>query len=170
MDYDPRTEPHNLAHSPITSLVVPRPIGWISTINPSGVVNLAPYSFFNLIAGNPPFVLFSSNAPKHSQTNAETSGEFVYNMATFDLREQMNISGGEHAADVSEPELAGLEMVPSRMVKPPRVALAPDRAGMSLHQDHRMARHQRQALLVDGGDRRGREHPYRRRADRRRDD
>jgi flavin reductase (DIM6/NTAB) family NADH-FMN oxidoreductase RutF len=125
MDYDPRAEPHNLAHSPITSLVVPRPIGWISTINPSGVVNLAPYSFFNLIAGNPPFVLFSSNAPKHSQTNAETSGEFVYNMATFELREQMNISGGEHAADVSEPEIAGLEMVPSRMVKPPRVALAP---------------------------------------------
>src|SRR5262245_7909022 len=125
MDYDPRSEPHNLAHNPVTSLVVPRPIGWISTIGPAGIVNLAPYSFFNLIAGNPPFVLFSSHPRKHSQANAEATGEFVYNMATFELREQMNISGGAHAADVSEPEVAGLEMVPCRMVKPPRVALAP---------------------------------------------
>jgi flavin reductase (DIM6/NTAB) family NADH-FMN oxidoreductase RutF len=125
MDYDPRSEPHNLAHSPVTSLVVPRPIGWISTISPAGIVNLAPYSFFNLIAGSPPFVLFSSNPRKHSQANAEATGEFVYNMATFELREQMNVSGSEHPADVSEPEIAGLEMVPSRLVKPPRVALAP---------------------------------------------
>ncbi len=61
MNYDPRTEPHNLAHDPVTSLVVPRPIGWITTIGQAGVVNLAPYSFFNLVAGRrQPFVMFSS--------------------------------------------------------------------------------------------------------------
>ncbi|HLH87961.1 MAG TPA: flavin reductase family protein [Xanthobacteraceae bacterium] len=125
MDYDPRTEPHKLAHDPVTSLVVPRPIGWISTIGRSGVVNLAPYSFFNLIAGKPPFVMFASNPRKHSQQNAETTGEFVANIATWELREEMNRSAADYADDKSEPEIVGLEMVPSRVVKPPRVARSP---------------------------------------------
>ena len=125
MDYDPRTEPHQLAHDPVTSLVVPRPIGWLSTIGPNGVVNLAPYSFFNLIAGKPPFVMFASNPRKHSQHNAEASGEFVVNIATYELREEMNRSGASYGDDESEPEIVGLEMVPSRVVKPPRVARSP---------------------------------------------
>ena len=125
MDYDPRSEPHNLAHDPTTSLVVPRPIGWITTISPAGVVNLAPYSFFNMIASHPPFVMFSSNTRKHSQLHAERGSEFVFNLATYDLRNEMNITGGTYPADVSEPELAKLEMVPSRTVKPPRVARSP---------------------------------------------
>ena len=91
MDYDPRSEPHNLARDPVTSLVVPRPIGWITTITPSGLVNLAPYSFFNLVAGRKqPFVMFSSSGRKHTQHNAETAGEFVFNLATFELRTEMN--------------------------------------------------------------------------------
>lgn len=125
MDYDPRSEPHNLARDPVTSLVVPRPIGWITTISPAGVVNLAPYSFFNLIAGKPPFVMFASNPRKHSQHNAETGGEFVFNLATFDLREKMNLTSARVDESTSEPEFAGLEMVPSRTVKPPRVAHTP---------------------------------------------
>jgi flavin reductase (DIM6/NTAB) family NADH-FMN oxidoreductase RutF len=125
MDYDPRSEPHNLAHDPTTSLVVPRPIGWITTISPAGVVNLAPYSFFNMIASHPPFVMFSSNTRKHSQLHAESGSEFVFNLATYDLRNEMNITGGTYPADVSEPELAKLEMAPSRIVKPPRVARSP---------------------------------------------
>jgi flavin reductase (DIM6/NTAB) family NADH-FMN oxidoreductase RutF len=125
MDYDPRSEPHNLAHDPTTSLVVPRPIGWITTISPTGVVNLAPYSFFNMIASHPPFVMFSSNTRKHSQLHAESGSEFVFNLATYDLRNEMNITGGTYPADVSEPELAKLEMAPSRFVKPPRVAGSP---------------------------------------------
>jgi flavin reductase (DIM6/NTAB) family NADH-FMN oxidoreductase RutF len=125
MDYDPRSEPHNLSHDPTTSLVVPRPIGWITTISPSGVVNLAPYSFFNMIASHPPFVMFSSNTRKHSQLHAESGSEFVFNLATYDLRNEMNISGGDYPADVSEPELAKLAMAPSRKVKPPRVARSP---------------------------------------------
>jgi flavin reductase (DIM6/NTAB) family NADH-FMN oxidoreductase RutF len=125
MDYDPRSEPHGLAHDPGTCLVVPRPIGWITTISPAGVVNLAPYSFFNLICTRPPFVMFSSSTRKHSQRNAEISGEFVFNLATWDLRVEMNVTGSDHPEDVSEADLAGLEMVPSRVVKPPRVARSP---------------------------------------------
>jgi len=125
MDYDPRSEPHNLAHDPGTCLVVPRPIGWITTISPAGVVNLAPYSFFNIVSTKPPFVLFSSSTRKHSQRNAEVTGEFVFNLATYDLRTEMNITGSDHAEHFSEAELAGLEMVPSRKVKPPRVARSP---------------------------------------------
>ena len=125
MEYDPRSEPHQLAHDPVTSLVVPRPIGWLSTIGPNGLVNLAPYSFFNLIAGKPPFVMFASNPRKHSQHNAETGGEFVVNIATYDLRNEMNQSGANYGDEVSEPALIGLEMVPCRFVKPPRVARSP---------------------------------------------
>jgi len=125
MDYDPRSEPHNLAHDPTTSLVVPRPIGWISTISPAGVVNLAPYSFFNMISSHPPFVMFSSNTRKHSQTYAQAGGEFVFNLATYDLRNEMNISGSDYPEGTSEPEVAGLAMAPSRKVKPPRVAKSP---------------------------------------------
>jgi flavin reductase (DIM6/NTAB) family NADH-FMN oxidoreductase RutF len=125
MDYDPRSEPHNLAHDPTTSLVVPRPIGWITTISPAGVVNLAPYSYFNLIASQPPFVMFASNSRKHTQNNAQTGGEFVFNLATYDLRVEMNITGGDYPENVSEPELAELAMAPSRKVKPPRVAKSP---------------------------------------------
>ncbi len=125
MDYGPRGEPHNLAHDPTSSLVVPRPIGWITTISPSGVINLAPYSFFNMIASHPPFVMFASNSHKHSQLHAKNGGEFVFDLATYDLRNEMNISGGNYPADVSEPEVAKLAMVPSRMVKPPRVARSP---------------------------------------------
>lgn len=125
MQYDPRSEPHKLKHNPATALVVPRPIGWITTIGPTGTVNLAPYSFFNIVASNPPFVIFSSSTRKHSQANAETSGEFVLNMATYDLREEMNLTSGTYGDSVSEPELARLEMAPSRYVKPPRVTRSP---------------------------------------------
>jgi flavin reductase (DIM6/NTAB) family NADH-FMN oxidoreductase RutF len=125
MDYDPRSEPHNLAHDPTTSLVVPRPIGWITSVSPTGVVNLAPYSYFNLVASQPPFVMFSSNSRKHSQNYAQSGGEFVFNLATYDLRTEMNITGGDYPEGISEPELAKLAMAPSRLVKPPRVAMSP---------------------------------------------
>jgi flavin reductase (DIM6/NTAB) family NADH-FMN oxidoreductase RutF len=126
MDYDPRSEPHNLARDPVTSLVVPRPIGWITTITETGLVNLAPYSFFNLVAGTKhPFVMFSSSGRKHTQHNAETAGEFVFNLATFELRTEMNQTGAALDETISEPEVAGLAMVSSRVVKPPRVALSP---------------------------------------------
>jgi flavin reductase (DIM6/NTAB) family NADH-FMN oxidoreductase RutF len=125
MNYDPRTGEHNLAHNPFTSLVVPRPIGWISTCNADGTVNLAPYSFFNAVSGRPPMIMFSSAERKHSQINAETQGEFVANLATYDLRAEVNLTSAVVPEDISEPDFAKLEMAPSKVVRPPRVARAP---------------------------------------------
>jgi flavin reductase (DIM6/NTAB) family NADH-FMN oxidoreductase RutF len=123
--YDPRRKPIPLPHDPLTALVVPRPIGWISTIGRNGVVNLAPYSFFNAVASNPPFVMFASAGVKHSQHNAEQTGEFVASLATYELREELNITSATVGAEVSEPEFAQLEMAPSLAVKPPRVRKSP---------------------------------------------
>ena len=125
MFYDPRRNAHGLSHNPITALVAPRPIGWITTISRAGVVNLAPYSFFNLVSGGPPFVMFASKPRKDSQRNAEETGEFVYSMATYELREAVNLSSTEWGSAISEPERIGLAMAPCREVKPPRVARSP---------------------------------------------
>jgi flavin reductase (DIM6/NTAB) family NADH-FMN oxidoreductase RutF len=125
MHYDPRHGNGGLAHDPLTALIVPRPIGWISTISPSGTLNLAPYSFFNAVAGNPPFLMFASGGLKHSQHNADRSGEFVHSLTTWDLREEMNLTSAAVGPEVSEPELAKLEMAPSTVVKPPRVKRSP---------------------------------------------
>ena len=125
MYYDPRRNDHGLPRNPMLALVVPRPIGWISTVSRSGVVNLAPYSFFNLVSGSPPFVMFSSKPRKDSQRNAEETGEFVCNLATYDLREVVNASSTEWGPAISEPERMGIEMAPCRAVKPPRVARSP---------------------------------------------
>jgi flavin reductase (DIM6/NTAB) family NADH-FMN oxidoreductase RutF len=125
MYYDPRKNDHGLPHNPFTALVVPRPIGWISTVSKSGIVNLAPYSFFNIVSAYPPFVMFASNPRKHSQQNAEETGEFVANLATYELREEVNTSSAESEFDTSEADMVGLEMVASRAVKPPRVKRSP---------------------------------------------
>jgi flavin reductase (DIM6/NTAB) family NADH-FMN oxidoreductase RutF len=125
MYYDPRSEPHGLRHDPYNALVVPRPIGWISTINERGGTNLAPYSFFNIVANKPPYVMFSSALRKDSQRNAEVTGEFVVSMATWDLRGEVNLTSAAVGPEVSEPTLAGLEMTPSNAVRPPRVAASP---------------------------------------------
>ena len=122
--YEPKSG-HGLKHDPFNAIVAPRPIGWISSRGANGNVNLAPYSFFNMISSHPPFVMFSSNTRKHSQTYAQAGGEFVFNLATYDLRNEMNISGSDYPEGTSEPEVAKLAMVPSRKVKPPRVAKSP---------------------------------------------
>jgi flavin reductase (DIM6/NTAB) family NADH-FMN oxidoreductase RutF len=125
MYFDPRDKEYPLKHDPLTTLVVPRPIGWISTISPRGIVNLAPYSFFNAIASRPPFVMFASAGRKHSQHNAEVSGEFVHSLTTWELREEMSITSADVGHEISEPDLANLEMAPSIAVKPPRVKRSP---------------------------------------------
>ena len=121
--------PHGLLHDPFKSCVVPRPIGWISTIGADGAVNLAPYSFFNAVATEPPMVMFSSNGKqahgtKDSVAN-EVTGEFVCNMATWELREAVDTSSQMVDPETDETVLASLETVPSRMVRPPRVAASP---------------------------------------------
>jgi len=130
MYYEPGNTPHGLPHDPFKSCVVPRPIGWISTIDGQGNHNLAPYSQFQNVTFNPPIVMFASNQDstgkrKDTVRNAEESGEFVWNMATWDLREAVNISAQELPADVDEFERAGLEKAPSRLVKAMRVARSP---------------------------------------------
>ncbi len=113
-----------LAHDPFKALVAPRPIGWVSTMAADGSVNLAPYSFFNAIGEGPPMLAFSSNGAKDSATFAGELREFVWNLVTFDLREQMNETSAPLPRGRSEFERAGLEMAPSTLVAPPRVAAA----------------------------------------------
>ncbi len=131
MFYETAKGDHGLGRDPFKSLVVPRPIGWISTISPEGVVNLAPYSFFNAVAEHPPAVCFAPGGRKadrpfkDTRRNAEATGEFVVNLATYDLRESMNATSASLPADVDEMALAGLTPVPSRLVRPPRVAESP---------------------------------------------
>lgn len=116
---------HGLAHHPLTAIVGPRPIGWISTHDKSGVRNLAPYSFFNAFNYLPPIIGFSSVGWKHSVANIEATGEFVWNLATRPLADAMNASAAHVPAVVDEFELAGLTPVPSRLVGPPRVLESP---------------------------------------------
>ena len=113
-----------LPHDPFKALVAPRPIGWISTLAADGSVNLAPYSFFNAIGEGPPMLAFSSSGAKDSATFATEAAEFVWNLVTWELREAMNETSAPLPRGQSEFERAGLEMAPSRLVAPPRVAAA----------------------------------------------
>jgi flavin reductase (DIM6/NTAB) family NADH-FMN oxidoreductase RutF len=124
--YEPaRRDRELLPHDPFKALVAPRPIGWISTLGPDGTPNLAPYSYFNAICDSPPLLAFSSAGRKHSAAFAGDTREFVWNLATYDLREQMNLTSAHLPDGASEFEHAGLEPAPSRLVGPPRVAASP---------------------------------------------
>jgi flavin reductase (DIM6/NTAB) family NADH-FMN oxidoreductase RutF len=114
-----------LPHDPFKAFVAPRPIGWISTVGPGGEVNLAPYSYFNAVSDHPPVVMFSSAGPKDSVTFAHATEEFVWNMATWELREAMNLTSATLPRGESEFAHAGLAAAPSRLVAPPRVADTP---------------------------------------------
>jgi flavin reductase (DIM6/NTAB) family NADH-FMN oxidoreductase RutF len=116
---------HGLKHDPFKALVVPRPIGWVTTLAPDGRVNLAPYSYFNGFSSKPHIVGFSSEGRKDSATNVGATGEFVCNLATWELREQTNTTSAAVGPDVDEMSLAGLTPAPSRLVAPPRVAESP---------------------------------------------
>ncbi len=124
MFYDARSKAP-LKHDPVKALIAPRPIGWISTLSRDGVANLAPYSFFNLVASGPSIVAFSSAGRKDSQTNAEQTGEFVCNIASFDQREAVNSSAATLPPEIDEFALTGLGTLPSQQIKPPRVKGAP---------------------------------------------
>lgn len=137
------SEPHGLKHNPFNALVVPRPIGWISTVDEDGVANLAPYSFFNAVAYSPPQVMFSAGpfkgGKKDSVRNAENTGEFVVNLATWDLREEMNASSVPAPPHVDEFDYAGLDKEPSELVKVPRVAASPVHLECSYNQTVELA-------------------------------
>ena len=123
-------EPHRrdrslLPHDPFKAIIAPRPIGWVTTQSAKGEINLAPYSYFNAFADRPPIIAFCSQEYKDSVTFAAETGEFVWNMPTFELREAMNMTAAPLDRGDSEPDFAGLAMAPSRLVAPPRVAASP---------------------------------------------
>jgi flavin reductase (DIM6/NTAB) family NADH-FMN oxidoreductase RutF len=122
--YEPRNG-HGLKHDPFNAIIAPRPIGWISSRDAKGNVNLAPYSFFNGFAYKPPIIGFSSTSWKDSVANMQETGEFVWNLATMDLAQQMNATAAHVAHEVSEFAIAGLTPAPCKIVKPPRVAESP---------------------------------------------
>ena len=124
MFYETANNDHGLPHNPFKAIVSPRPIGWISSLDAEGHTNLAPYSFFNAVSDRPPMVMFSSSGYKDSAANVEATGEFVCNMASWDLKDEMNISSAAVSNETCEFELSGLEMAPSRLIKTPRVARA----------------------------------------------
>ncbi len=116
---------HGLAHDPFNALVAPRPIGWISSRSRDGVLNLAPYSFFNAFNYKPPLVGFASVGYKDSVRNIEETGEFGWNLATRPLAEAMNQSCAAVGPEVDEFQLAGLTPEPSRVIGVPRVRETP---------------------------------------------
>ena len=118
--YEP-SEGHRLKHNPLNALIAPRPIGWISSRDAEGRVNLAPYSFFNAFNYDPPIIGFSSIAWKDSVRNASETGEFVWNLVTRELGDRMNATSAPVAPGVDEFGLAGLTAIPGRRVNVPRV-------------------------------------------------
>jgi flavin reductase (DIM6/NTAB) family NADH-FMN oxidoreductase RutF len=126
MFYEPdKRDRKLLPHDPFKAIVAPRPIGWITSISVQGEVNLAPYSFFNGVNSRPNLVMFGSEGFKDSVGNISATGEFVCNLATWDLREAMNATSAPLPHGINEMERAGLAPAPSRIVKPPRVAASP---------------------------------------------
>lgn len=133
MEYEPEPglRPPGMKHSIYAAVVVPRPIGWITTVSADGVVNLAPYSFFNGVSADPMCVMYCANGahteggPKDSLQNVTETGEFVFNLVTAGLADAMNETSANAPRSVDEMELAGLEPQPSVKVKPPRVGAAP---------------------------------------------
>src|SRR5580704_4219068 len=116
---------HGLPHDPFKAIVAPRPIGWITSMSRKGEINLAPYSYFNGVSTRPPIVCFSSEGRKDSLAFVEETGEFVCNLATYELRFAMNDTSAPYPRGIDEMRAAGLAPAPSRLVKPPRVAAAP---------------------------------------------
>lgn len=131
MFYEPDKGNHGLKYNPFKSICVPRPIAWVSSISPDGLLNIAPFSQFTNLSFDPPCIVLSiSNRPggvRHKDTaqNIFDTGEFVVNMATYELRDRVESTAQEVAPGVNEAELAELEMIDSKLVKPPRIKASP---------------------------------------------
>jgi flavin reductase (DIM6/NTAB) family NADH-FMN oxidoreductase RutF len=138
--------PYRDRYNLLINCVVPRPIAWVSSISPSGQPNLAPFSFFNCVCGNPPLLAFAPGLrapgqsasvhgePKDTLRNVRETKEFVISLVTYDLREPMNATSGDYDETVNEFELAKVTPKPSRLVRPPRVAESPVSFECKLHQ------------------------------------
>ncbi len=132
--------PHGLKHNPFKALISPRPIGWVSSMDKDGDLNLAPFSFFNAIADNPPQVVLGVNGPhpeggsKDTLSNIRETEEFVVNLVSYELRDAMNATSEMVARKVNEFELGGLTSAPSEMIKVPRVKESPANLECKLQQ------------------------------------
>ena len=149
MEYSPDSLPWQSLYKLMIGSIVPRPIGWISTVSENGQPNLAPFSFFNAVCPNPPHVLFTpmirgtDRQPKDTLHNIRRTGEFVVNIVTEELAEAMNLTSTELPPEVDEFLYGRLEMTPALMVRPPRVAESP------VHYECRLAQ------IIDFGDQPG---------------
>jgi len=130
MELDLEGEHAERAYAILASLVTPRPIAWVTTLSPQGVVNAAPFSFFNVLGANPPIVGFcpgdrEDGTPKDTARNVRTTHEFVVNLVDDSVADAMNLTAASLPYGVSEIQHAGLTTAPSSAVKPPRIAEAP---------------------------------------------
>lgn len=129
MQFDPNELEHTAVYKLLTGAVIPRPIGWISSVSENGINNLAPFSYFNAVGDDPPHIMFSAgrgnNTNKDTLNNILATKQFVVNMVTEELTEQMNSTAQGVPADVDEFELAGVTPVASEKIKPMRVKESP---------------------------------------------
>lgn len=138
MFYETEKNNHGLKYNPFKSICVPRAIAWISTISKDGVVNVAPFSQFTNVSYDPPMVVFSASdrgdgRPKDTVRNVLDTKEFVVNMATWDLRDEVEITGQDAPPGVDEAQLAQLATTPSTLVKPPRLTASPVQMECAYH-------------------------------------
>lgn len=138
MQIDPAATGPGDNYKLLTNLVVPRPIAWVTSLNEQGVVNLAPFSFFNAVSGNPLYVMVSVGLSddgdlKDTASNVIRSGEFVVNLVTEELLQAMNVSAADFPPEISELDAAGLSAAPSVKLKAPRVAQAQASLECKLH-------------------------------------
>ena len=116
---------HGLRFNPFKALIVPRPVGWISTLSEDGTPNLAPFSFFNAIGDNPPMIMFSVGSRNDTLQNIEVTKECTCSFASKSLIDAMNMSSAGVDGSVNEFSLAGIEGAASQLVQPERVAASP---------------------------------------------
>lgn len=135
--------------------VVPRPIAFVSTISPEGVLNLAPFSFFNAVCADPPMIVFATGnkrggLPKDTLRNIQQTGEFVVNIVSETIAEAMNLTSGEYPPEIDEFQVSGLTPIPSERIRPPRVGESPVQMECRLHQLVTLSERPRGGSLIIG--------------------
>ncbi len=152
MTFDPEAIGHAATYKLLTGSVIPRPIGWISSVSPDGIPNLAPFSYFNIVGDDPPHVMFSTvrthGASKDTLNNVMATGEFVVNLVTLENVEAMNATSAMVGPEVNEFELANLTMLPSDLVKPFRVGESPVHFECKLVHHYELEGHQKGGAVM----------------------
>ncbi|MBN8827927.1 MAG: flavin reductase family protein [Sphingobacteriia bacterium] len=140
MFYELKENNHNLKYNPFKSCIIPRPIGWVSTLSPNKIVNIAPFSYFNAISDHPAMVMLSitshpnNGGYKDTFRNIKALKEFVINVATYELKDYMNLTSLTLPYEQSEAEFANIELEPSNLIKPLRIKNSPIALECKLHE------------------------------------